>query len=105
VKQARVRFFWSRSPSTNATAQRLEIVKNGTLTAIDFPPEVEEYVADIMASTGGEFRVITLDTEGNEVSSDSFPFVLGDLEKPLPATGLGIEIMAVSDVPDEPPPV
>jgi len=102
VKQATIRFYWSRSASGDVTAQRLEVTKDGVKSVFDLPAELEEFVTEVNAKASVLFRVTAIDGDGNEGPSDTFDFTLSDLTAPLPLTNLGFEVLAINDLPDEP---
>jgi len=91
---ARVRVFWTPSPSSDVISQHLVVLENG-----------EEVVNDILSSTVSE-KIVTLEQnsvvdvtvtvfDGTFKVPAHFGFVMPDLEQPLPVTGLGFEILEV----------
>ncbi len=100
MKVATVKLGWMRSASADVNAQKIEVTKNGELTTIDLPAEVEEFTLEVQAVSTVTFKVSAIDAEGNVATSDLYSFTLGDLEAPLAPTGLFHEILAVNDVPE-----
>lgn len=104
ARVADVRLSWIRSPSADVTARRIRVTKNGEETVYDVGPEVAEYAIEVPASSSVTFRTEVLDSEGNVATSEVASFSVGDLESPLPDTGLFHEIVGVRDVPENPTP-
>lgn len=102
MKKVKARFFWKPSPSSKAAKQRFELTTDGNIVQLEFEPGIGEHVVDFDFVAEGSFKIVTLDAQGNEVSSSTFSFTAADLEM-LPATGLGFEVLEVVDVPDAPP--
>ena len=95
MKIATVKISWTRSPSADVTSRMIEINKNGEVTALDLPPEVGEYVLDVEAGGAVSVKTTVFDSEGNEATSDTYSFVLGDLTAPVPDSNFSHEILAV----------
>ncbi len=98
AKVADVKLGWTKSPSADVTGVRVVVTKNGTETTTEVGPEVESIQIEVEASASVSFQVVVLDSEGNTATSDTYTFVLGDLESPLPAGGLFHTVLAVRDV-------
>lgn len=101
MRVANVRLFWVRSPSADVSRSQLVLNVNGTETVVDMGPDVQEFVMDVTAQSNVRFRIDVWDAEGQKASSAEFAFTLGDLETPIPPSGLGMEILSVRD--DGPP--
>lgn len=99
ARVADVRFFWTRSPSADIATVKAVVTQNGTETVTEFGPEVEEFTLSIPALSSVQFKIESFDSEGNKATSETYGFVLGDLEMPLPATGLGHEVLGTHEVP------
>lgn len=103
-KVASVLLFWVRSPSIDVESQRVEVVVDGVQqSGAEFGPEVENMTIDVKASQIVTFKVITTDSGGLSTVSTSYTINLGDLEAPLPATGLGHEVMGIREEDDGEP--
>lgn len=103
AKKARVRFSWLRSVSPDVAEQQVTVRVDGVVTLESvLEADTQEIITDVAASSSVEFSVLTVDHDGNETPSETYTFVVGDLEAPQPATGLAHEILGVVDVPDEP---
>jgi hypothetical protein len=103
MKVARVRLFWTPSPTS--TVAKVEVVStvNGESTVAEFPGNLtSEHVIDVPAFSTASFLVRTYGDEGEVVDSMTHSFTTGDLEETFPATDLGHEIVEVVDVPVEP---
>ncbi len=103
AKVADIRLGWKKSASADIKAVKLVVTNDGTETTFDLGPEVEEFKVVVSASKNCHFQVITFDSEGLSATSEVYSFTLGDLEAPLPATGLFHEVLGIRDV-DVPPP-
>lgn len=103
-KVADVKLFWTKSPSIDVKSQRLEVSIDGVQqSGVELGPEVQDVTIVVKASQTVVFSVVTTDKDGLEVASTSYTINLGDLEAPFPAMDLGHIVMAIRDVPDEPP--
>jgi hypothetical protein len=103
---ADVKLKWSPSPSGDITKQVVEVVIDGTpALESEVSPEITNIIVEVKASQSVIFRVHTtgkaVNGEDKTVVSEQYTFQVGDLEDPLPAFGLGHEVVAVRDVPDE----
>ncbi len=98
AKVADVKLTWRKSPSSDITGIKVVVTNNGVETTTEGGPEVQELMVIVNASGSLSFKVVSLDSEGNEAVSETYTFSLGDLEAPLPATDLFHEIVAVRDV-------
>lgn len=100
MKRADVKLFWTKSPSADVDRVELAVTIDGTEQVYNLGSEVQELMIEVDAGKSVSFRVDTFDAEGNKAQSSVATFTLGDLEAPLPATGLGYEVTAVRDVPE-----
>lgn len=98
VKVADVKLKWVKSPSSGVAKVDVDVTINGTLTKTELGPEVESFMVEVAASGSVQFKVITFDNEGLQSTSEVYSFTLGDLEAPLPATGLGHEVVAIREL-------
>ncbi len=87
-KKANIELSWTRSPSAGLTKRRIIITKNGEEETIEVPVEVSAYTLAISANTNVTYRTIVSDDEDNEISSETYSFVVGDGEMPLPDSEL-----------------
>lgn len=106
MKVADVKLSWQRSVSSDVTSRRIVIRKNGEETTVEVGPEVDQYTLEVQAQSSVSFHTVVVDGEGNEVSSETYSFNLGDLELPQPDTVLMHEVIAIRDTetPAEPDP-
>jgi hypothetical protein len=100
-KVADVKLGWSPSVSADVVSQVVKFSVDGNPREVTLSREVAELLIEVKASTGVQFFVVSIDSEGQESSSEVYTFVLGDLEPPIPATGLFHEVVAVRDFLDE----
>jgi hypothetical protein len=100
-KVADVKLGWSPSVSADVVSQVVHFTVDGNPREVTLTREVAELMIEVKASTGVQFFVTSLDSEGQESSSEVYTFVLGDLEPPIPATGLFHEVVAVRDLDGE----
>jgi hypothetical protein len=98
AKVADVRLTWSKSPSLDITSQVIVLSVDGGQTEIEVDKAIESYTLEVQANQTVTFSISSFDSEGNVAASESHTFQLGDLELPLPATGLFHEVVAVRDV-------
>jgi hypothetical protein len=103
MKVADVKLFWVKSPSADVDHIEVVVTNNGVTTTTVRSADVEDFMIEVQARGSVSFRIDTYDSEGNKTSSETYTFTLGDLEAPLPATGLGHVVTGVRDVPDAPP--
>lgn len=103
AKLASVKLSWKKSVSADAVSQQVVTVVDGAAATVTLDAVAESVTVDVLARAAVRFKVVTLDAEGLSASSDEYSFVLGDLEAPQPATGLGHQVLSVRDVPDAPP--
>ena len=94
---ADVRLGWSPSVSSDVVEQLVKLTVDGLPREITLTREVSELMIQVEASTGVQFSVTSVDSEGNETASEIYTFALGDLVPPQPATGLFHEVVAVRD--------
>ena len=97
-KVADVKLGWSPSVSADVVSQIVHFTVGGNPREVTLTREVSELLIEVDASTGVQFYVVSIDSEGQESSSEVYTFVLGDLQPPVPATGLFHEVVAVRDV-------
>lgn len=95
--KASIRLFWTRSASADIASRKITITKNGETTVLEVGPEVNEYVLDVDASSSVVFLTEVTDSEGRTATSEAYSFTVGDLVPPQPDTGLGHEVLAVSE--------
>jgi hypothetical protein len=103
MKAANVKIGWVRSPSSDVTSRKLVLTVDSEVTEIELGPEVESFDIQVKALSSVVFKTIVFDSEGNQAEASSYSFTLGDLEAPLPDTGLFHEILGVVDLPDPEP--
>lgn len=105
AKKGSVKLTWIRSPSPDARKQLIKVnYKGAELLTSEVGPEVEQLMVQIPASGPVDYSVVTIDDDGLVATSDPHTFVIGDLEAPLPATGLDHQIVGIiDDTPPEPP--
>lgn len=96
-KIATVSISWIRSPSADVSERQLIVTKDGETTTYDVGPEVSDYQIDVEASKSISFKTIVKDSEGLTATSETATFTVGDLEAPLPDTGLTADIVSVRD--------
>lgn len=96
-KVADVRLGWTKSPSADVSKVQVVVTNNGTESTVEGGPEVEELMVVVQPLGAVQFKVVTFDSEGNQATSETYAFTLGDLEAPLPATGLFHEVVGVRD--------
>lgn len=104
MKIANVKISWVRSPSADVTSRKIEVTKNGEVTTLDLGPEVSDYVLDVEALGAVTVKTTVFDSEGQQATSDTYSFTLGDLEAPLPDTNFFHEVLSVRDDAAAPPP-
>lgn len=97
-KVADVKLTWIKSPSTDVAKVQVIVTKDGTETTTEVGPEVESIQIVVEASKSVTFKVVVTDSENLTATSDLYSFSLGDLEAPLPATGLFHEVLGIRDV-------
>jgi len=100
ARVADVKLTWVRSPSADITTRNVEITVNGQTTTVSLGPEVSDYTIEVSARSTVQFRTTVYDSEGNEASSETYTFTIGDLEAPVPDTGLFHEVVGTRDVAD-----
>jgi hypothetical protein len=101
-KVADVKLKWTPSPSEGVVKQIVQVTIDGIPSMeTEVSPETTELMVEVKATESVIFQVVTTDDEGLSVISESYTFRLGNLEAPLPATGLGHTIVAIRDVVDE----
>ncbi len=94
---ADVKLSWQRSVSADINSRKIVITKNGESTTVEVGPEVDSYTLEVSASSTVSFNTVVTDTEGNEVSSETYSFTIPDLEAPQPDTNLFHEITGVRE--------
>ncbi len=103
-KVADVRLLWFRSPSIDVVSQRVDVLVDGVQqSAVELGPEAQDMVIAVRASQVVVFTVTTIDSGGMSAVSTSYTINLGDLEAPLPATGLSHEVLGIRDEDDGEP--
>lgn len=102
MKVADVKLTWTKSPSAPISKVVVNVTINGNLTTTEVGAEVEEFMIGVHALGVVSFSIDTFDDEGLKATSETHTFTLGNLEAPLPATGLFHEVVAIRDVPDAP---
>lgn len=104
ARAARVRLFWSPSPSPDTVKQIIRVYKDGQLHAeLPVEPGIVETRIRVRANHKLQFDVLTVDSEGITTLSDSYFHQFGDFQQPLPATDLGHQTEDVFDLPDDDP--
>lgn len=99
--KARVKLFWTLSPSPDVAKREIEVsTAAGTIVA-EVPLGVNEFLYTAESDSTLVFKTRVYDSANNVAESQSFTFVVPDLEAPLPDTELGATILEV--IPDEPP--
>ena len=102
-KVADLKLSWLRSPSPDNKIGRVElaITQNGAVTTQEIGKDVQEFAITVKTNTSFSYKVLTYDNDTNQVvTSLSADINIGDLELPLPASGLQIEILAIRDEDD-----
>ena|SRR3990167_10586499 len=99
MKVADVKLKWKKSQSADVNKVKITVTNDGTETATELGPEVEDFMVEVLASKSLQFSLTVFDTEGMMSISETYSFTLGDLEAPLPATDLRHEIVGIRDVP------
>lgn len=103
AKVADVKLTWKKSVSADVSKVEVVTTINGQVTTTELGPEVESFMIEVAALGVVSFHIVTYDTEGNQSTSVTYGFSLGDLEAPQPATDLSHEIVGIRDVtPPEP---
>lgn len=97
AKVADVKLGWRKSVSADVAKVKIVVTNDGTETTTEGGPEVEEIQIVVKASTSVQFKVVTIDTEGYEATSELYSFTLGDLVPPQPATDLFHQVLSVRD--------
>jgi hypothetical protein len=98
AKVADVKLGWTKSPSSDVDSVEIVVINDGTETTTELGPEVQDFQIVVSASKSVQFSIKTYDSEGNMATSETYSFTLGDLEAPLPATGLFHEVLGVREV-------
>lgn len=101
---ADVRLGWTKSPSPNIVKQTVKVWVDGNESSVDAGPEIESVTITAKAFSTIRFQVVVRNSDGLEATSVDYSITLDSLENPQPATGLFHDILAVREVPDEPPP-
>jgi hypothetical protein len=100
AKTATIKYGWTRSASADVEKVITVLTVNGITTTTERGPEVESFTVDVAANSSVTLRVDSYDSEGLVALSEVYSHTVGNLELPLPATGLYHQILAVNDVPD-----
>ena len=101
MKVADVQLGWIPSP-TPLTKEVAKVSVDGAEPDTIEVVNVDSVSITVKALQSVRFWVETTDDEGLVTISKDYSFQVGDLEAPLPATGLFHKITAIRDVPDEP---
>ena len=103
---ATVKLFWVNSPSPDIVSQKVSVsIDSKPPTVAEFGPEVNSLTLNVAAKSSVLFTVEVTDSEGQTAMSESYFFQLGDLVAPMPATGLGHEVLGVMEVDINPLPI
>lgn len=98
-KVADVKLTWIRSPSSDAKSARVVVKAGDAESHFDLRPDVQQLMVIVKPSTTVTYSVVTFDDDGLAASSEGHTFVVGDLELPLPATGLDHQIISIREEP------
>lgn len=96
-KIATIKSRWKRSPSSDIVKAKVVFTMDGLSTTTDVDPSVEEFVFEAAANSSFQVRIDSYDSDDLIASSQTVSRTLGDLEGPLPATDLTLEIISVRD--------
>ena len=103
AKVADVKIFWVPSPTADIVKVEVFTTINGAETKVEVGPEVQDLMVEVSANGSVAVKFVVTDSEGLKATSESYTFTLGDLEAPLPITGVGHEVIAIRDAPDPTP--
>lgn len=99
MKVADVLVFWTPSVSTDVAQQQvaLKLASGEVVSEVVLDPSVDRVQFDgLQQST--DYVVVHTVTDGVNSAVATLQFNLGDLEAPMPVTGLGYSVVSVRDV-------
>lgn len=91
---ARVRVFWTPSPSPDVKTQTLVVLENGVEVVNEvLTPNVSEKIVVLHQNSVVDVKITVSD--GTFSVPADFGFVMPDLEQPLPVSFIGFEVLEV----------